>query len=154
MRRREVYIDSWSNISGGARIKSHPCTMQYRELQCHPGKSGGHVFWCLQFCYRMFQIIYRIGDTKKHGRRSSRDDTATSLTIRWRDNSRAGNKILFCLYALLCIHSPLGHSIENLGYWVAACSHTLNPHCPHAFSQFQVLTACDEYRHEWHAYII
>ena len=56
------------------------------RLQCHPGKSGGHVFWCLQFCYRMFPICNRLfttcnrtRDTKKHGRRSSRDDTATSL---------------------------------------------------------------------------
>ena len=56
------------------------------RLQCHPGKSGGHVFWCLQVCYRMFPICNRLfttcnrtRDTKKHGRRSSRDDTATSL---------------------------------------------------------------------------
>ena len=56
------------------------------RLQCHPGKSGGHVFWCLQVCNRMFLICNRLfttcnrtRDTKKHGRRSSRDDTATSL---------------------------------------------------------------------------
>ena len=23
------------------------------RLQCHPGKSGGHVFWCPEFCYRL-----------------------------------------------------------------------------------------------------
>ena len=59
------------------------------RLQCHPGKSGGHVFWCLQVCYRMFPICNRLfttcnrtRDTKKHGRRSSQDDTATSLLDR------------------------------------------------------------------------
>ena len=60
--------------------------IRIERLQCHPGKSGGHVFWCLQFCYRMFTICNRLfttcnrtRDTKKHGRRSSQDDTATSL---------------------------------------------------------------------------
>ena len=63
--------------------------LSIERLQCHPGKSGGHVFCCLQFCYRMFPICNRLlfttcnrtRDTKKHGRRSSRDDTATSLYI-------------------------------------------------------------------------
>ena len=63
-----------------------PRSFDIERLQCHPGKSGGHVLWCLQFCYRMFPICNRLfttcnrtRDTKRHGRRSSRDDTATSL---------------------------------------------------------------------------
>ena len=85
-------IGSWGSApdpDGGAYstppYPPPPPLAAIERLQCHPGKSGGHVFWCLQFCYRMFPICNRIfttcnrtRDTKKHGRRSSRDDTATS----------------------------------------------------------------------------
>ena len=46
--------------------------LSIERLQCHPGKSSGHVFWCLQFCYRIFPVCNRLsttcnrtGDTKK-----------------------------------------------------------------------------------------
>ena len=42
-------------VRGGLHVlRSCHVLQDIERLQCHPGKSGGHVFWCLQFCYRMF----------------------------------------------------------------------------------------------------
>ena len=34
---------------------SYHCAIE--RLQCHPGKSGGHVFWCLQSVTECFQSV-------------------------------------------------------------------------------------------------
>ena len=56
--------------------------MPIERLQCHPGKIGGHVFWRLQFCFQsVTDYLQPVTELGAPGRRSSRDDTATSLYI-------------------------------------------------------------------------
>ena len=73
-------------------VPSHPTPpCRIERLQCHPGKSGGHVFWrgapvqllLLVIPVERLQTCNRTGDTKKHGRRSSRDDTITVVSVNW-----------------------------------------------------------------------
>ena len=45
---------------GGGQTLIITSSKVIERLQRHPGKSGGHVFWCLQVCYRMFPICNRL----------------------------------------------------------------------------------------------
>ena len=54
-------------------------------MQCHPGKVGGHVFffffWSPNFITERERCVtdseHSVRDSKKHGRRPSRDDTSS-----------------------------------------------------------------------------
>ena len=64
----------------------YPVVAQYREVAVSSREERRPCFLVSLVCYRMFPICNRLfttcnrtRDTKKHGRRSSRDGTATSL---------------------------------------------------------------------------
>ena len=59
-----------SIVSSAMLNKSCSAVVQER-LQCHPGKIGGHVFWCsssVTECFRsVTDCLQPTGDTKKPG---------------------------------------------------------------------------------------
>ena len=60
---REIYIivnmhlPCLLYICTSIAIRLQPTYIRIERLQCHPGKSGGHVFWCLQSVTECFQSV-------------------------------------------------------------------------------------------------
>ena len=47
----------WVELHDKFVSKGIDTAIRIERLQCHPGKSGGHVFWCLQSVTECFQSV-------------------------------------------------------------------------------------------------